>query len=58
MRWQIWRIEDFGRVELAPDEFGEFFSAETYIVVYRYMHNNKEANLVYFWQGSDSSTVG
>jgi len=55
--FKMWRVEDFGRVELPREEFAELFSGESYVIVYRFMQNNKESNLVYFWQGVDSSRV-
>lgn len=49
------RIEEFQNVEVPRDEWGQFYSGESYIIVYTYTMNNKEANLIYFWQGRDSS---
>eukprot|EP01094_Clydonella_sp_ATCC50884_P020944 TRINITY_DN447_c0_g1_i7.p1 TRINITY_DN447_c0_g1~~TRINITY_DN447_c0_g1_i7.p1 ORF type:complete len:1014 (-),score=268.30 TRINITY_DN447_c0_g1_i7:199-3240(-) len=51
----MWRVEDFERYEVEPKDRGQFFDQESYIIHYKYMHRNKEANMVYFWQGRFSS---
>jgi hypothetical protein len=37
------------------EKWGQFFSAESYIILYKYMVKNKEEFIIYFWQGRNSS---
>ncbi len=36
-------------------QWGEFYSAESYIILYKYVIKNKEEFVIYFWQGRNSS---
>jgi hypothetical protein len=35
--------------------WGEFYSGESYILMYKYVVRNKEEYVIYFWQGRNSS---
>lgn len=52
---KVWRIEDFEKEALAEEFYGQLWSGDSFIILYRYPCGNKEKNLVYFWQGRDSS---
>ena len=55
---KIWRIEDFKRVEVAEETYGEFFGGDSYVLLYSYKASatsSKEEHIIYFWQGRDSS---
>lgn len=52
---KIWRIEDYEKEALDEEYFGQLWSGDSFIILYRYPQGNKEKNLVYFWQGRDSS---
>jgi len=52
---EIWRVENF---ELAPwpkEKHGEFYSGDSFVLLYTYLVNSKENYIIYFWQGLDSS---
>ena len=51
----VWRIENLKRVPLAENSYGQFFSGDSYIVLYKYRNGSKESYILYFWQGRDSS---
>ncbi|PRP86713.1 hypothetical protein PROFUN_02862 [Planoprotostelium fungivorum] len=51
----IWMIKEFGKTEVPQAEWGIFRSSESYIILYTYMVRNREVNVLYFWQGRDSS---
>lgn len=53
---KIWRIESLATVEISRDSYGQFYGGDSYIVLYEYMIKSKEAQLLYFWQGRESST--
>jgi hypothetical protein len=52
---KIWRIVDFKKVLVDPSENGQFFAADSYIVLYTYPVRNKEAHIIFYWQGTASS---
>jgi len=53
---QIWRIEDFKKVEVPPEKYGQFYGGDSYILLYTYKDaRGKEQFIIYFWQGRDSS---
>eukprot|EP01116_Phalansterium_solitarium_P018985 TRINITY_DN517_c0_g1_i8.p1 TRINITY_DN517_c0_g1~~TRINITY_DN517_c0_g1_i8.p1 ORF type:complete len:649 (+),score=120.52 TRINITY_DN517_c0_g1_i8:863-2809(+) len=51
----IWRVEDFKKVEVPREQHGEFYSGESYLILYTYVFKNKDCYLIYFWQGRNSS---
>lgn len=52
---KIWRIENFEKVELPEDQYGQFYAGDCYIVFYTYTVKNREEYIIYFWLGNDSS---
>lgn len=52
---QIWRIENFNKVELPTNLYGQFFSGDSYILLYTYQVRGKDKHIIYFWQGRASS---
>ncbi len=48
---EIWKIEDFEPVPLEKALYGQFFGGDSYVILYTYLANNKEAYIIYFWQG-------
>jgi len=54
-RVEIWSIENFQKVPVEPSMYGQFFGGDSYIVLYSYVKNGKEANILYFWLGDQSS---
>lgn len=43
-------------MEVAPEKYGQFYAGDSYVILYTYMDNRgREAYIIYFWQGRDSS---
>lgn len=54
---EVWRVEDMKLVPLAPENYGFFFSGDSYVIKYEY--RNKRGGhgyVIYYWQGLTSST--
>ncbi|KAM9123109.1 villin-1 [Pangshura tecta] len=52
---EVWRIED---LELAPVEkrwLGHFYGGDCYLILYKYLVNNKQHYIIYIWQGRHAS---
>ena len=54
---QKWRIHAFDKEEVDPSQHHIFFSEESYIILYTYIKKNKNAWIMYFWQGVASTIV-
>jgi hypothetical protein len=54
---EVWRIEDMDKAEVPADQFGQFYSGDSYIVLYTYRPEGKsrDAYMIYFWQGRNST---
>mmetsp|Transcript_10820 Transcript_10820/g.14042 ORF Transcript_10820/g.14042 Transcript_10820/m.14042 type:complete len:834 (+) Transcript_10820:53-2554(+) len=52
---QIWRIEDFKKVEWPEDKYGHFYAGDSFIVLYTYLQNGRERHIIYFWLGREST---
>jgi len=52
---KIWKIEDFEKIDHPSHLYSQFFGGDSYIVLYTYMLNNKEAHVIYYYLGRDSS---
>ena len=48
---QIWRIDDFKKYPVPELLYGQFFSGESYIVLYKYFQRNKDNFIIYYFQG-------
>ncbi|TPX71149.1 hypothetical protein SpCBS45565_g01208 [Spizellomyces sp. 'palustris'] len=50
-----------GKTEIAPSEYGVFYSEESYLILYRHLTgrdgNEKEAAIAYFWIGSECKST-
>ncbi|EGC29857.1 hypothetical protein DICPUDRAFT_51061 [Dictyostelium purpureum] len=51
----IWRVEEFQKVAIDPKNYGQFYSGDSYLILYTYFFKNKDNYLIYFWQGKNSS---
>ncbi|KAN0039091.1 hypothetical protein ACTA71_001285 [Dictyostelium dimigraforme] len=54
-RVKVWKIEDYEKIDHPQNLYSQFFSSDSYIVLYTYMQNNKEAHVIYYYLGRDSS---
>jgi len=52
---EVYRIEDFKKVPLEPEFFGQFYAGDSYIIKYKFKVGSKEQATIYFWQGTQSS---
>jgi hypothetical protein len=52
---EIWRIEDFKKVAVPEDMYGQFYGGDSYIILYTYLKGSSEEYIIYFWQGRESS---
>jgi len=53
---RVWRIVDFKKTAVEEADYGQFYSGDSYLILYTYMRGNKEVHMIYYWQGRDSST--
>ncbi|EGC37711.1 hypothetical protein DICPUDRAFT_46298 [Dictyostelium purpureum] len=54
-RIKIWKIEDYEKIDHPQSLYSNFYSGDSYIVLYTYMLNNKEAHVIYYYLGRDST---
>ncbi len=53
---QIWYVSDHTKYELPQEDYGTFFSQNSYIMLYSYRLPDGERRwLLYYWQGRHSS---
>ncbi|XP_073455642.1 gelsolin isoform X1 [Aquarana catesbeiana] len=52
---QIWRIEASEKVPVSASNYGQFYGGDSYIILYSYSHGGKKGQIIYTWQGLDSS---
>jgi len=53
---EVWRVEDMKLVEVPVENYGFFFSGDSYVIKYEY--RNKRGGhgfVIYYWQGLQSS---
>ena len=54
---EIWRVENFELQPWPKEKYGEFYSGDSFVLLYTYLVNDKENFIIYFWQGLESSQV-
>ncbi|TRY88346.1 hypothetical protein DNTS_025303, partial [Danionella cerebrum] len=52
---KIWRIEGSDKVPVDPSKHGQFFGGDSYIILYTYSHSGHQGQIIYIWQGEESS---
>ncbi|XP_027018717.2 gelsolin-like isoform X2 [Tachysurus fulvidraco] len=52
---KIWRIEGSNKVDVDPSTYGHFYGGDSYIILYNYQHDGRRGQIIYIWQGEDSS---
>ena len=50
---KIWRVENFARVPVAREKYGQFYAGDSYVLLYTY--DGGKQHVIYFWQGRDST---
>jgi len=51
----IWRVENLQLQAIPKGQYGEFFGGDSYVILYEYEVRDKPFQILYFWQGRDSS---
>uniref|UniRef100_A0A8C5W7L3 Villin-1 n=1 Tax=Leptobrachium leishanense TaxID=445787 RepID=A0A8C5W7L3_9ANUR len=52
---EVWRIENLELVPVEKQWLGHFYGGDCYLVLYKYLVNNKFHYIVYMWQGRHAS---
>ncbi|XP_051975842.1 gelsolin-like [Xyrauchen texanus] len=52
---KIWRIEGSDKVPVDPSTYGQFYGGDSYIILYCYRRGERQGQIIYIWQGEDSS---
>jgi len=52
---EIWRVENFELADWPKEKYGEFYSGDSFVMLYTYFVGDKKHYIIYFWQGLDSS---
>lgn len=52
---QIWRVEGNTKVPVDQTTYGQFYGGDSYLILYNYQHCGKMGQIIYMWQGIDSS---
>ncbi|XP_051552635.1 gelsolin-like [Myxocyprinus asiaticus] len=52
---KIWRIEGTDKVPVDPSTHGQFYGGDSYIILYCYRRGERQGQIIYIWQGEDSS---
>ncbi|XP_018085003.1 gelsolin-like isoform X2 [Xenopus laevis] len=52
---QIWRIENCEKVPVSESYYGQFYGGDSYIILYHYNYGGKQGQIIYTWQGNDST---
>lgn len=52
---RVWVIENFDKVEVPKEKHGQFYGGDSYIIAYTYQKSRKNACMLYFWLGRDST---
>lgn len=50
----VWRVEGEKLCQIKDKHVGEFYTGDSYILLYTYNKTNKEAHIIYIWQGLKS----
>lgn len=48
-RLQVWRVEGSEKVLVDPSLFGQFYGGDSYIILYKYHHDNRHGDIIYMW---------
>lgn len=52
----IWRVENMKLESVPTETYGQFYAGDSYVVLYEYEVKGRPYQMLYFWQGRDSST--
>ncbi|KAG8432266.1 hypothetical protein GDO86_016781 [Hymenochirus boettgeri] len=52
---EVWRIENMERVPVDKSYLGHFYGGDCYLILYKYLVNNKYHYIIYMWQGRHAS---
>jgi len=52
---KVWRVQDYERVDTNPEEYGQFYTGDAYVILYTYIWKNVERYIIYFYQLRDAT---
>ncbi|XP_051923855.1 gelsolin-like isoform X2 [Hippocampus zosterae] len=52
---QVWRVEGQDKVPVDSSMVGQFWGGDSYVILYRYRHKERDGSIIYIWQGAESS---
>ncbi|MGH0120717.1 UNVERIFIED_CONTAM: hypothetical protein FKN15_031646 [Acipenser sinensis] len=52
---EVWRIENLEPIPVEKKWLGHFYGGDCYLILYKYLVNNKEHYIIYVWQGRNAS---
>ncbi|NP_001080503.1 villin 1 S homeolog [Xenopus laevis] len=52
---EVWRIENLERAPVEKQYLGHFYGGDCYLILYKYLVNNKYHYILYMWQGRHAS---
>ncbi|CAH2316651.1 gelsolin isoform X2 [Pelobates cultripes] len=52
---EIWRIEASEKVPVNESNYGQFYGGDSYIILYHYNSSGRQGQIIYTWQGGESS---
>ncbi|KAM4698651.1 villin-1 [Rhinophrynus dorsalis] len=52
---EVWRIENMELVPVEKRYLGHFYGGDCYLILYKYLVNNKYHYIIYMWQGRHAS---
>lgn len=50
---EIWKIKESIKEEVPLEQYGQFWSGHSYIILYTFGVNESQSSIVFFWQGRD-----
>lgn len=53
---ELWRIENFQLAPVPPETYGLFYGGDSYVARYTCAGENEDQVIIYYWQGSQSTT--
>jgi len=49
----VWRVENLDLAPVPESAEGMLFGGDAYVIKYKYMENNRDKYIIYFWQGGE-----
>ena len=46
---EVWRVNKFKLEKISEIEFGQFYTGDSYVILYSYKQNRQDKYVIYFW---------